>query len=94
MEINSTRSLMLLRERLLRERLEMKIDDVAVGLTLLRDDHKKLSDRVVQAERSLVDLRPQVSDHHDQLLDLTDRIRFLEGRAEDAEGWAAATTFA
>ena len=71
-----------------RERLESKIDEVTVGLTLLRDDHKKLADRVAQTERSIREVQPQVKDQHAQILELADQIRFLEGRAEDAEGRA------
>ena len=71
-----------------RERLETKIDAVTVGLSLLRDDHRKLTDRVTLNERAIGELQPSLRVTHDQLAELTDRVRFLEGRAEDAEGRA------
>ena len=39
-----------------RESLVSKIDTVAVNLNLLRDDHKKMSERVVAMERSIREL--------------------------------------
>ena len=68
------------------ERIESKIDEVAEGLNLLRDDHRKRTDRVAQTEKDIVALKPAVGDSQKALIDLSDRVRYLEGRAEDAEG--------
>ena len=77
--------------RYTRERLESKIDEGTVGLSLLRDDHKKLANRVVQTEHSISEIQQMVKDTHNQLMTLTDRVHYLEGRAEDEEGRAGAT---
>ena len=69
-----------------RERLKSKIDGVMEGLNLLRDDHQKLKERVTQFEKTLSDLQPTVTEIRTQMMELTDRDRFLDGRAEDAEG--------
>ena len=69
-----------------RESLESRIDSVAEGLNLLRDDHRKLKEGVAQSEKTLDAIQPTLSDLHVQVGDLTDRVRFLEGRAEDAGG--------
>ena len=69
-----------------RDSLESRIDGVAEGLNLLRDDHRKLKEKVVQSEKPLDAMQPMLSDLRVQVGDLTDRVRFLEGRAEDAEG--------
>ena len=69
-----------------RECLESKIDTVAANLSLLRDDHKKLSERVTATERSLSEFQPTSKELQSQLHELTDRVRFLEGRVEDAQG--------
>ena len=71
-----------------RENLEAKIDMVTVNLSLLRDDHKKLASRVSTTEQSLWDLQPKVKETQTRRHELMDRVRYLEGRAEDAEGRA------
>ena len=68
------------------ESLVSKIDSVAVGLNLLRDDHRKLADRVSHSEKDIVELKLTVTGVQTILNDLTDRVRYLEGRAEEAEG--------
>ena len=71
-----------------RERLETKTDEVTVDLSILRDDHKKLAERVTRNESAVGGLQPTVKDTQTQLAELTDHVRYLEGRAEDAEGRA------
>ena len=68
--------------------METKISSIAHDVNILREDHRKLTDRVKQTEQSITTLRPQVTDSTTQTNDLLDRVRFLEGRAEDAEGRA------
>ena len=50
-----------------RERLESKIDGVTEGLNLLRDDHRKLKERVAQSEKTLSHLQPSVTEIRDQV---------------------------
>ena len=69
-----------------RSSLEQKIDTVAADLSLLHADHRKLTDRVQETERTLSQLQPEVKSLDESVLSLLDRVRFLEGRAEDAEG--------
>ena len=57
---------------------------MAEGLNILRDDHKKLLERVHQNEQKLYS--PKKYEIQAQLMELGDRVRFLECRAEDAEG--------
>ena len=45
-----------------RECLETKTDSVAVGLNRLRDDHRKLADRVTHSEKGIMVLKPVVVD--------------------------------
>ena len=68
--------------------MESKISSVAHDVNILRDDHRKLTEKVKQTEQSISILRPEVTDNTTQTHDLLDRVRFLEGRAEDAEGRA------
>ena len=69
-----------------RESLEERIDNVAQGLDLLKDDHNKLKGRVVAVEKALIEARPNASALETRTTDLEERVRYLEGRAEDAEG--------
>ena len=68
--------------------METKISSIAHDVNILRDDHRKLTEKVKQTEQSITTLKPQVTDNTTQMHDLLDRVRFLEGRAEDAEGRA------
>ena len=69
-----------------RESLEGRIDNVAQGLDLLKDEHNKLKCRVVTIEKSLTEVQPSVKALEVRTVDLEERVRYLEGRAEDAEG--------
>ena len=69
-----------------RSSLENKIDTVAADLSLLHADHRKLVDKVNEAERVLTQLQPEVKTLDESVQSLLERVRFLEGRAEDAEG--------
>ena len=69
-----------------RSSLENKIDTVAADLSLLHADHRKLVDKVQEAEHTLTQLQPEVKSLDVSVQSLLERVRFLEGRAEDAEG--------
>ena len=65
---------------------ETKIGELAQEFNILRDEHGKLKGRITDTERALAELQPQTTSHQQTISDLQDRVRFLEGRAEDAEG--------
>ena len=69
-----------------REVLEQQIAGVSSSLSLLRDDHKKLADKVQHHEKEIAQIHPSVKQLTEQIQDLTARMRQVEGRAEDAEG--------
>ena len=69
-----------------REALEQQIAGVSSGLSLLRDDHKKLAEKVHQHGKEIAIIHPSIQQLTDQVQDLTERMRQVEGRAEDAEG--------
>ncbi|KAJ1164655.1 hypothetical protein NDU88_005089 [Pleurodeles waltl] len=71
-----------------REALESKIDTLTVDLTLLREDHRQLTDRVVTNEKSLEQLAPNCQKLTKNMSESTSRIKTLETRAEDAENRA------
>lgn len=64
--------------------LHQDINTVAVGLGLLREEHKKL--RVKEMESTITELVPAHKALEQQVGALTDRVGQLERKAEDAEG--------
>lgn len=68
-----------------REALEGKIETVAIELTLLLSDLRKVSDKVRVAEGSLVDLQAEVGSLEKQVAAVTSTARVLKVRVEDAE---------
>lgn len=71
-----------------RASLEGKIDKVAIDLTHLRADHRKLADRTTAVESAVADIAPTVTATDKHVQNLLNRVEFLEGRVEDAEGRA------
>ncbi|KAJ1104621.1 hypothetical protein NDU88_002031 [Pleurodeles waltl] len=43
-----------------REALETKIDTLATDLGLLRDDHRRLAERIATADREIADIPPAI----------------------------------
>ncbi|KAJ1099297.1 hypothetical protein NDU88_004399 [Pleurodeles waltl] len=68
-----------------REALEKKIDNLAMDLTLLRDDHRKLKERVGTNKTLLTAVTLTQKATTAELTALTSCIKILETRAEDAE---------
>lgn len=66
--------------------LHQDITTVAVGLGLLRDDHKKLSEKVKKNETAIAEMALAQTEGMQKLKALTERVSVLERRAEDAEG--------
>ncbi|KAJ1172176.1 hypothetical protein NDU88_004026 [Pleurodeles waltl] len=64
------------------------MDIIATDLGILKDDHKKLADKVRAAEGTLAELAPQHTWNTDTITDLQCRIQQLHNHAEDAEGSA------
>lgn len=71
-----------------RTSLESKIDKVAIDLTHLRADHRKLADRTATLETTIADIKPQVVQTDKRVQKLLNRVEFLEERTEDAKGRA------
>lgn len=57
-----------------------------MGLGLLREEHKKLSERVKETESKVAELVPTQKALEQQMGALIDRVCLLERRAEDADG--------
>ncbi|XP_069089292.1 uncharacterized protein [Pleurodeles waltl] len=68
-----------------REALKQKIDNLTVDLSLLRDDHRKLTERVGATEKTLNAVTSTQKTLTLETSDLISRIKTLESRAEDAE---------
>ncbi|KAJ1154748.1 hypothetical protein NDU88_007491 [Pleurodeles waltl] len=68
--------------------IEHHINSIASDLGILRDDHKKLADKVHAAEGTRTELVPQHARNLDSLADLQCRIQQLHDPTEDAEGRA------
>ena len=66
--------------------LEAKIDTVALDVGLLREDHKKLADRVSEIEFTHSTVRPSVQQLQKEVKNITVDIETLQRRAEEAEG--------
>ncbi|KAJ1218950.1 hypothetical protein NDU88_006521 [Pleurodeles waltl] len=63
-----------------------RVDALAVGMGILREDHGKLSDRISQVESSMQALHPSTKELTSQVEEFTCIVRLLEGRVEVAEG--------
>ncbi|KAJ1114798.1 hypothetical protein NDU88_003029 [Pleurodeles waltl] len=61
------------------------IDTIASDLGILRDDHKKLADKVHTVESTLTELAPQQARNSDNLAFLHRLVQRLHDQAEDAE---------
>ncbi|KAJ1098249.1 hypothetical protein NDU88_003365 [Pleurodeles waltl] len=69
----------------LRTAIEHRIDTIATDLSILRDDYRKLADRVLAAEGTLADVAPQHTWNTKAILDLQWHIQKLHNHAEDVE---------
>ncbi|KAJ1096536.1 hypothetical protein NDU88_001672 [Pleurodeles waltl] len=58
--------------------LEGKIDALATDLTVLRDDHRRLAEKVATADRQMEELRPEIKDTVKMAQQMEKRIRDLE----------------
>ncbi|KAJ1215943.1 hypothetical protein NDU88_003549 [Pleurodeles waltl] len=65
--------------------LEGKIDALATDLTVLRDNHRRLAEKIATTDRQLKELLPEVKDITTKTQQMEKQIRDLELRAEDAE---------
>ena len=66
--------------------MESKISSLAHDFNIMLEEHRKLKDRVKNTENLLAELKPMTPANEGTLQDLRERVRFLEGRAEDTEG--------
>ncbi|KAJ1097484.1 hypothetical protein NDU88_002602 [Pleurodeles waltl] len=65
--------------------LEGKIYALVTDLTVLRDNHRRLAEKVATTDRQLKELLPEVKDDTTKAQQMEKQIRGLELRAEDAE---------
>ncbi|KAJ1207456.1 hypothetical protein NDU88_002847 [Pleurodeles waltl] len=65
--------------------LEGKIDALATDLTVPRDDHRRLAEKVNTTDMQLEELRPEIKDNSKLTHQMEKLIRELELRAEDAK---------
>ncbi|KAJ1190971.1 hypothetical protein NDU88_000288 [Pleurodeles waltl] len=68
-----------------RTALEEKIDSLASDFSVLRDDHRRLAERVTSAEKQLKELGPEIEGASKISRQMEKIIKDLELRAEDAE---------
>ena len=68
-----------------REALETKIDTLATDMGLLRDDHRRLAERVTTTEREITEVSPRLSSLGSRLEEMEGKVKSLEMRAEDVE---------
>ncbi|KAJ1100209.1 hypothetical protein NDU88_005296 [Pleurodeles waltl] len=66
--------------------LETKIDTVSLEVNLLRADHRKLAERVTQAEAITQTLPPTFQSLQTQIASMQKELNALHRRAEDADG--------
>ncbi|KAJ1157908.1 hypothetical protein NDU88_010605 [Pleurodeles waltl] len=69
-----------------KESPERKIKTMVTYVNLLREDNKKLADRVVDVESTLAQARPRTLCHDEKLAQLEKDSKVLRERMEDAEG--------
>ena len=69
-----------------KETLQAQIGTVTTELSLLRADHRKLTEKVTTVEGEVTELKPVQQQLQAQMSSLTTRVQTLEKRAEDAEG--------
>ncbi|KAJ1154163.1 hypothetical protein NDU88_006917 [Pleurodeles waltl] len=68
-----------------RESLEHKIDTLALDLGLLREDQRRLAERVAMTEKTVSEIRPQMKLTVDRVAALEKQVGTLVACAEDAE---------
>ncbi|KAJ1185672.1 hypothetical protein NDU88_002462 [Pleurodeles waltl] len=62
--------------------LEGKIDALASDLMVLRDDHRRLAEKVTATDKQLEELHPEIKDNTSMTRQMEKRIQALELRAE------------
>ena len=68
-----------------REALETKIDTLATDMGILRDDHRRLSERVTTVEREMTEVPSSLLSMKERLDGMEAKVNTLEIRAEGAE---------
>ncbi|KAJ1180837.1 hypothetical protein NDU88_006052 [Pleurodeles waltl] len=65
--------------------METRLGSLAIELSFLHADHRKLRDKVSDGEKTLAALQPLATDNLKATRDLQECVRLLEDRAEDAK---------
>ena len=68
-----------------REVLEIKIDTLAMDMGILRDHHRRLTERVTTVEGEIAEVPPPLVTMKERLYEVVARVNILETRAEDVE---------
>ena len=68
-----------------REVLETKIDTLATDMGLLRDNHRRLAERVTTNEREMSEVSPMLTSMRSRMEEMEGKVKSLEIRAEEAE---------
>ncbi|KAJ1120145.1 hypothetical protein NDU88_008320 [Pleurodeles waltl] len=66
--------------------MQQDIGVVSVGLGLLRAEHRKLAEKMMEVEKVVKDMQPTQQELKKQMGELDERVLKLEWRAEDTEG--------
>lgn len=66
--------------------MEEQLGTITTDISLIRDYHRKLADRVKEGEKTLADLQPAISTQWKSLQVAHDRLAALEERLDDLEG--------
>ncbi|KAJ1128037.1 hypothetical protein NDU88_006429 [Pleurodeles waltl] len=64
--------------------LEIKIEAVTIDVTLQREDHKKLADRLTGGESTLVQARPMILSQDEKLAQLEKVVKSFCAKMDDA----------
>ncbi|KAJ1165689.1 hypothetical protein NDU88_006106 [Pleurodeles waltl] len=69
-----------------RQAIEKKLGSIMIELNILKDDQKKLSDRMKQTESNVAEILPTHKENKDAIEHLQQQVKALQERVEDAEG--------
>ncbi|KAJ1139611.1 hypothetical protein NDU88_005979 [Pleurodeles waltl] len=71
-----------------RTAMETQLGTLSADISIIRDEHRQLADRVHTTEKTLDTLEPRLNDKVSITLQLRKQVERLQDRAEDAEGRA------
>ncbi|KAJ1149328.1 hypothetical protein NDU88_002138 [Pleurodeles waltl] len=69
-----------------RQAIEKKLASITIELSILKDDQKKLSDRMKQTESNVAEILPTHKENKNAIEHLQQQAEALQERVKDAEG--------